>query len=187
MTIDNEITDNVSAPKQEEKPISGKKDNGSKKKTSGLNTVVRQVGFAFLFFLLGALIVGLVLYLPTNSDLKAAEAELDRLYPIESDYADLVVEHERIGEQRIVYKILANASQMHVALVKEDKNRITQYLGYIEDDLENLSIADFPEITGSLQEQLDKVADKRLSDDEGAIEALQLFQNDLLLLIDNLE
>lgn len=187
MATDNQKSENEIPQPSEVKTNAPTADKQNNKKPNALNNLLRQIGFAFLFFLLGALVVGLALYLPANSDLRTAEAELERLYPIEAEFTELVAEYEKVSTQRVVYKILANASQMHVALVNEDNSRIAQYLGYIEDDLAKLSIADFPEIPASLQDQLGKVSDKRLSDKAGAIEALQVLQNDLLLLIDNLE
>ena len=162
------------------------KNNTNGKKTD-LNSILRKIGFGFLFLFLGSLIVGIVLYLPANSRLQTAEAELDRLRPIEAAYEDLLVDYDVKSIQRIVYKTLANASQMHIALTNDDTGRIAQYLQYIEDDLANLSIPNFPDVPASLQQQFNKVAEKRVTDKSGAIAALQVFQNDLLLLIDNLE
>jgi hypothetical protein len=164
-----------------------KTKSNSNNKISGLNSTLRNIGFGFLFLLLGALIVGVALYLPANSKLGTAETELDRLRPIETAYEDLLVEFDQVSIQRVVYKIFANASQMQVALINDDSGRITQYLQYIEDDLSSLSIPDFPDVPASLQEQFAIVADKRVTDKSGALAALQVFQNDLLLLIDNLE
>jgi len=187
MTLDEKPQGSESTKATETKPPLKTPDKNSTKKQSGVKKIFRQIGFGFLFFLLGALVVGLALYLPANSKLRNAEVELERLYQIESTYEDLVVDHERVSIQRSVYKILANASQMHVAIVNNDTDRISQYLQYIEDDLASLSIPDFPDLPTSLQDQLSKVAEKRTNDKTGALEALRVFENDLLLLIDNLE
>jgi len=181
-----ELNTNVSNEQNPTIEPEKKTKGGTKAKPSGFNTMLRKIGFGFLFLLLGALIVGLALYLPANSNLRAAEAELERLLPIESAYEDLLVEHEELSIQRLVYKILANANQMHIALLNEDSSRVAQYRQYIEDDLSNLSVPDFPDISESLQKQFSKVTEKRTTDKSGAIEALQVFQNDLIVLIDNL-
>jgi len=169
------------------KPAENTKENKSSKKDSNINTLLRKIGFSFLFFLLGALVVGLALYLPAYSNLQKANAELEELRPIESAYEELVSEHEHVTTQRLIYKILANASQMQVALVNEDKDRIDQYFQYMEADLAELSIPDFPDQPKSLQDQLTRVSDNGFKNKQDTLQALQLFQNDLLLLIDNLE
>ncbi len=162
-------------------------DKKKVKNDSGLKRSLRKVGYWFLFFLLGALIVGLVFYLPANSKLNEAQTELERLTGIESDYENLIVNFERADSERKIYKILANASQMHIALVSNNTDRLDQYVSYIEEDLSDLSIPNFPELPGNLQDQFMQVNNKIPGDRTGALEELQIFQNDLLLLIDNLK
>lgn len=76
---------------------------------------------------------------------------------------------------------------MRIALVDIDTNRVNQYIRYIEDDLANMEISDYPDLPTSLSNQFAKVTAKITSDRMGSLDELQSFQNDLLLLIDNLE
>ena len=184
-TEDLNTSPSVAPPPNDEMETETKSNTNGK--MSGFTNILRKIGFGFLFLVLGMLIIGIAFYLPAKSNLKTSEVELERLRPIETAYEDMLVEHERVNIQRVVYKILANASQMHIALINEDNSRIAQYLQYIEDDLSSLTIPDFPDLPASLQEQISKVSDMRVTDKPGALNALQLFQNDLLLLIDNLE
>lgn len=187
MSTDDQIN-NFSTEKSTADKVDPKKnDNKKVDRDTKINHVLRNAGFAFLFFLLGALVVGLAFYLPANSKLQTAQSEVDRLLPIESDYNTLLVEFGQISAQRSIYKILANASLMRVALVDNQSSRIDQYMRYIEDDLSKLSLADFPDLPASLQGQFLLVSKNAEKDKTAALRELQAFQNDLLLLIDNLE
>lgn len=175
----------------ENTPVDPKKDeSGEKKKSAGvklINNTLRSIGFSLLFFFLGGLIVGLVLYLPADSKLRAAEAELSRLYPIEEEFIRLTEDYSQVSAQRVVYKMLSNASLLQIALENNTSGRINQYIRYIEEDLLNLTLSDFPDIPASLTDQFRDVTEKVSSDRPGALRELQSFQNDLLLLMDNLE
>ena len=183
--------DQLNSISTESTPIGPKKDDSGEKKKSAsaifINNSLRSIGFSLLFFFLGALIVGLVLYLPTDSKLRAAEAELNRLYPIEEEFIQLTEDYGQVSAQRVVYKMLSNASLLQVALENDTSGRIKQYIRYIEEDLINLTLSDFPDIPASLTDQFSQVTEKVSSDRPGALRELQSFQNDLLLLMDNLE
>jgi len=76
---------------------------------------------------------------------------------------------------------------LQVALLENETNRLNQFIGYVEDDLAKLELSDYPDLSVSLSNQFHKVSAKVISDSAGAIEELQKFHNDLLVLIDNLE
>lgn len=148
---------------------------------------IKKIGYALLFLLIGALITGLALYLPTQIKLKTTRAEVDRLQPIETEYIALVQEHEIVSARSGVYKTLSDTSMLHVALGNNDSNRIDQYIRYVEEDLKNLTIPNFPDLPSSLTNQFAKVITSAGSNRPKAINELQDFQNDLLLVVDNLE
>jgi len=170
-------------------PVKNTPSDAGKKKGKGakINSLVRKIGVWMLIFLFGALVVGLTLYLPVNSKLREAEAEIERLRPIENAYEDLMPEFEQVSNQRSIYKLLANSSQMHMAIINERDIQVNRYITYIEDDLSNLTLIEFPDLPNSLQEQFSLVTKEISGNRTDAIEELQKFQNDLLVLIDNLE
>ena len=169
----------------DQKPAQTTKD--TKKKKSLFNTTFRKIGFAFLFLFIGALLVSLALYLPARSSLLHAQTELERLQPIETEYISLQEEFDTINSRSKVYKILSNVNLLQVALLENETNRLNQFIGYVEDDLAKLELSDYPDLSVSLSNQFNKVSAKVVSDPAGAIEELQKFHNDLLVLIDNLE
>ena len=131
--------------------------------------------------------VGLTLYLPARSSLLKARAELDRLVPMEDEYTMLQKKFDTLSTQVHIYKMLSNINYLFVALTEKESNRIDQYIDYIEEDLSTLSIPAYPDLPTSLESQFKKVTAKAVSDPEKALDELQKFHNDLLLLIDNLE
>ena len=185
-------TKNLSSPgidqekvlEKHDKPINNKKSNQTR---SFLQDSFKKIGYAVLFLLIGALIVGLAFYLPTQTDLKTARAEVDRLQSIETEHIALVQEHETISARSGVYKTLSDTSMLHVALVNNDLDRIDQYIRYVEEDLKKLSVPNFPDLPSSLSNQFAKVITSTVSNRQKAINELQDFQNDLLLVVDNLE
>ncbi len=184
-----EIATNLSAESKKKSDMSGKpvKDKKSGQKYPFLHTTIKKVGFALLFLLIGALVVGLFLYLPSASALKKAQTELDRLIPIETDYISLQEDYQTASTQADVYKILSNTSLLHIALVDNKTSRINQYIRYVEEDLNKLSILKFPDLPTELSDQFSKVKSHATNDRLKAINELQDFNNDLLLLIDNLK
>ena len=183
-----ESTNNLSAEDLKKSDVSTKpvKDKKSGQKNQFFLTTIKKIGFALLLLLIGALVVVLSLYLPSASALKKAQSELDRLIPIEAEYTSLQEDYQTASTQAGVYKILSNTSLLHIALVDNNTSRINQYIRYIEEDLNKLSVPKFPDLPTDLSAQFSKVkshtADNRLK----AIDELQDFYNDLLLLIDNL-
>jgi len=158
-----------------------------KNKPSGFQNTLRQVGLSALFLVIGMLVILLALYLPNASKLKEAQSELERLVPIETQYLDLQGSYNQVQAQVVVYKLMSNASLLKVALVDNDSTRISQYLTYIEEDLKQMQINAFPELPASLLTQFEKVKTSVSSDRLTAIDELQKFYNDLLLLSDNLK
>lgn len=173
--------------KDDNKPEIKHVNKTSTKEDTFFNRSLRKIGFALLFLFIGALAVSLTLYLPTNSKLQAAQSELERLSPMEAEYEELKITAENLSIHSAVYKILGNASMMRIALVDIDTNRVNQYIRYIEDDLADMEILDYPDLPVSLSNQFAKVTAKITSDRMGSLDELQSFQNDLLLLIDNLK
>jgi hypothetical protein len=170
-----------------EKQDKSTKNNKSNRTKSFMQDSFKKIGYALLFLLIGALIIGLVLYLPTQTSLKTAQAEVDRLQPIETEYIALIQEHETVIASSGVYKTLSDTSMLHVALVNNDSDRIDQYIRYVEEDLKKLDIPNFPDLPSSLSNQFAKVITSTTSNRPKAINELQDFQNDLLLAVDNLE
>jgi hypothetical protein len=148
---------------------------------------LRKIGFGLLFILIGALVVGIALYLPAQTKLKTAQAEVDRLQPIESDYLVLAENYAIIQARTELYKTLSDTSMLNVALVNNESNRINQYIRYIEEDLKNLTVPNFPDLSSSLIDQFAEVVSIAASNRTKAIDKLGDFQNDLLLVADNLE
>ena len=124
--------------------------------------------------------MGVVLYLPARSDLNAAQNELDRLLPMESEFKEASI-------KAAIYEILSNVSNMQIALIEGESNRAGQYANYIEDDLAHLSIDEMSDITDALSNQFSSVSTLVESDPAAALDGLQDLKNDLLLLIDNIK
>lgn len=165
------IIDKKVTPEKEPKPAA--------KKKSTFNRVLQKVGYALLFFFLGALLVGVVLYLPARSSLNTAQAELDRLLPMEAEFVETSVKAD-------IYQILSNVSNMQIALIKEDGNRASQYVSYIADDLAALTVIEKSDVIQSLSSQFEGISAEVKTDPAAALDSLQDLQNDLLLLIDSL-
>ena len=165
------------------KPV---KDKKSGQKNQFFLTTIKKIGFAFLLLLIGALVVVLSLYLPSASALKNARSELDRLMPMEAEYTSLQEDYQTASTQAGVYKILSNTSLLHIALVDNNTSRINQFIRYIEEDLNKLSVPKFSDLPTDLSTQFSKVKSHVADDRLKAIDELQDFYNDLLLLIDNL-
>jgi hypothetical protein len=172
--------------KPESKQQAPKTPAPKKKNKSAVQSVLKQIGLGLLFLVIGGIAVLLALYLPASKALKDAQVEVERLTPIESQYLDLQESHAKVQAQVLVYKIMSNASQLQVALIDNDSDRTSQYLGYIEEDLSQLEISDFPDLPTSLLTQFEKVKSNIGSDRLTAIDELQDFYQDLLLLTDNL-
>jgi len=148
---------------------------------------LRKIGFAVLFTLIGALLIGITLYLPAQTKFKTALTELDRLQPIEAEY-QVLVEEQAINQARTgLYKTLSDTSMLHIVLVNNQPNRINQNVRYVEEDLKNLIIPNFPDLPSTLISQFAEVAIIAASNQLKAIEKLGDFQNDLLLAADNLD
>lgn len=156
------------------------------KKKSAFQAVLKQTGLGLLFLVIGMLAILLVLYLPIANQLKEAKTELDRLIPLETQYLDLQASYSEIQTQSLLYKVMSNASLLKVALVDNDSTRANQYVSYIEEDLNQMVLNEFPEMPDNLLAQFNKVKANLTSDRPTAIEELQKFYNDLLLLADNL-
>ncbi len=184
-----ETTNNLSVEEPKKSLVSRKPGNDKKsgEKNPFLQATIKKIGFALLFLLIGALIIVLPLYLPSASALKKAQTEVDRLQPIETEYIALSEDYQTVSIQAGVYKILSNINLLHIALADNKTSRINQYIRYVEEDLNKLSVPKFPDIPNELAAQFSKVKTHAANDRLKAISDLQDFYNDLLLLIDNLE
>jgi len=173
---------NAEAPKAETKNTTPKP-----KKSSGFQVVLRQAGLALLFLVIGMLGVLLALYLPASRELKDAQTELARLVPIETQYVELQQSSARMEQQALVYKLMSEATQLRSALDENDSNKATQYLTYMEEDLNQLDLSDFPDLPTSLVDQFTKI---KTNVDNNAVSAgseVDKFYNALLALSDNLQ
>jgi len=183
-TSNNISTESLNKKNESVKPV---KDKKSGQKNPFFQATIKKIGFALLFLLIGALIVLLSLYLPTASTLKKAQTELDRLIPMEAEYISLQEDYQTTSTQADVYKILSNTTLLQIALADNNTSRINQTIRYVEEGLENLSIPEFPDHPAALSSQFSKVKSHAAADRLKAIDELQDFHNDLILLIDNLE
>ena len=170
-----------------EPAINPSKVKNEQRKPSFLQKTLRQVGFALLFMLIGALTVGLALYLPARSSLQMANQELDRLVPIEEEHNALLELYETANIESQVYKLLSNGILLQTAFDENETSRIRQLVGYMEDDLEEMNIAGHPEIPVSLADQFNDVATHASSNPSKASTELEKFIEDLRLLLDNIE
>ncbi len=156
-------------------------------KESRISSLARKVGYSFLLLIIGMLIVTLILYLPTRSDLTEAQNELERLSEIESRYNELQNDYSKLQKRAQVYKLISNSALLEPALLQEDETRIAQQIRYIEEDLSQLEIANFSEVKERLESTFSEIRQASTSDSETAREELRMFISDLFLLIDNLE
>ena len=158
-----------------------------KPKASAFQSFVNKVGLSLLFLALGALAITLALYLPAANKLNKAQAELGRLADIETQYTELQSNYSKVKEQAGVYKTISDTSLLEVALTNNDTTKANQQLRYVEEDLNAMQIADFPEILQRLQSQFLKIKTSASGNQQKALEELGKFYTDLLLLADNLE
>lgn len=165
-----------------------KADNDTEvKKESRLNSIARKAGYALLFLIVGMLIITLALYLPARNDLTDAQNELERLSNIESQYNELQNDYSSLLKREQVYKLISDSALLESALLQEDRTRISQQIRYMEEDLSQLEIPDFPEVKERLESTFLEIQQASTSDMETTQEELQVLISDLLLLVDNLE
>lgn len=185
-TITNEqetINKKQAAPKTQPKKAEPQK---TKKKPSGFQSMLKQIGLALLFLAIGALAIVLSVYLPTTRKLQTAQSELERLIPIETQYIELQSSYDKAQAQAMVYKLMSDTNRLQEALAEDNSERINQYLIYLEEDLGELVISDLPDVPTNLNAQFEKIKSKISSSPTTAADELQDFYNDLLLLADNL-
>ena len=108
------------SPKTESANQTAKQPAAQAKKTSGFQLILRQIGLALLFLVIGMLAILLALYLPASGQLKKAQTELERLVPIETQYLELQASYSNQQAQSLVYKIMSNTSQLKEALAEAD-------------------------------------------------------------------
>ncbi len=175
----------VMQPVKEGKPE--KPAKATKIPKSKFQTLVNSITLALACLVIGALAVLLGLYLPKLSEFNKAEKELVRLTEVETKYTALQTDYTKTKEQAGVYKTISDTSLLEVALTTKDTTKANQQLRYVEEDLNALQIADFPEILQRLQSQFQKIKSSAVGNPDKALEALGEFYTDLLLLADNLE
>ncbi|MDK2981899.1 MAG: hypothetical protein PWQ55_2246 [Chloroflexota bacterium] len=175
------------APKAEAAKSEAPKAAPKPKKQSGLQVVLKQIGLALLFLAIGALGVLLALYLPASRQLKDAQSEVARLVPIETQYAALQQSSAQMEQQALVYKLMSETTQLRSALDENDSNKTTQYLTYMEEDLNQLDLSEFPDLPTSLTDQFNKIKTGISSNSAGAGNEVDKFYNALLALSDNLQ
>ena len=137
--------------------------------------------------MIGALAILLFLYLPKLTEFNKAEKELVRLTEVEAKYTELQADYTKTKEQAGVYKTISDTSLLEVALRANDPTKANQQLRYVEEDLNAMQIAEFPEILQRLQSQFQKIKSSAAGNSTKALEELGEFYTDLLLLADNLE
>ncbi|BBB46805.1 hypothetical protein [Pelolinea submarina] len=157
------------------------------KNKSGFQVVLKQIGLALLFLVIGMLAILLALYLPASKDLKTAQTELARLVPMETQYVELQISNANTVQQALVYKLMSETILLKDALVNGDSNKETQYLTYIEEDLNQLDLSLFPDLPTSLTSQFEKIKTSIKSNPTGAGSEVDKFYNSLLTLSDNLQ
>jgi len=180
-------TENKVPPKTEIPAQPAKAVAPQPKKKTGFQMVLQQAGLALLFLVIGMLAILLAFYLPAASQLKQAQTELDRLVPMETQYIELQGAYDEIQAQTLVYKMMSNASQLKEALIDKDTNKVTQQLTYIEEDLSQLKLSNFPDLPASLITQFEKVKTSISSSSTTAGSEVEKFYNALLNLSDNLQ
>ena len=157
-----------------------------KLKTSAFRSFINKVGLSLLFLVLGALAITVALYLPAASKQNKAQAEMARLAEIETQYIQLQADYNNVKEQAGVYKTISDTSLLEVALTNNDTTKVNQQLRYVEEDLNAMQMADFPDTLKRLQSQFMKIKTTASGNQQKALEELGKFYNDLLLLADNL-
>jgi hypothetical protein len=175
------------SPKSESANQTVRQPAAQAKKPSGFQLVLRQIGLALLFLVIGMLAILLALYLPASSQLKKAQTELERLAPIETQYLELQTSFSNQQAQSLVYKIMSNTSQLKEALAETDANKAAQQLTYIQEDLGRLELNEFPDLPTSLTAQFEKVKTAVNGQSTSAITETEKFYNSLLNLSDNLK
>jgi len=148
---------------------------------------MQKVGLSALFLLIGMLAVALTLYLPAASKLREAQAEVERLSAIETQYITLQEEHVGVRRQASIYKTISSLGLLEAALLGEDRPRISQQLRYVEDDIQRLEAEGFSEVQQRLMSQFNKIRDAALRDPQAALNELRVLLNDLLLFADSLQ
>ena len=148
-------------------------------------SLIRKIGVWLLFLLIGVLAVTLALYLPAQSKLNKAQAEVERLAAVEAQYNELLPQYELAQAQSLVYKTISDVSLLRTALLENDASKASQQMRYVEDDLAALNIPTYPEILQRLQSQFGKL--KTTDNAQLSITELDEFYKDLLLLADNLK
>jgi len=173
-------------PQEKQKDKTGQTAKPKQKKT-GMQKAFGNIGMLFLAFLFGALVVTLVLYLPAANDLRETQTELERLSQIESDFDELNQAYQATSAKAGLYEILNNTSLLQIALTNKQSDRINQYLQYLEEDIGSLELAAFPDIPENLSSQFQKINAIIKNKPQQAMDDLESFQKDILVLIDNLE
>ncbi len=171
-------------------PVSGKpeKSTGFKKMpVSKFQKIVNTITLVLVCLVIGALAILLFLYLPKLNEFNQAKKELARLTEVEAQYIELQADYTKTKEQAGVYKTISDTSLLEVALRANDPTKANQQLRYVEQDLGDLQISDFPEILQRLQSQFQKIKSSAAGNPTKALEELGEFYTDLLLLADNLE
>lgn len=189
MQTENQPTNEETPQAGKENAVEGSTSNKTtkKKRDSKFQKFIRTAGLALLSVLIGMLVITLVLYLPARSDLNTARSELERLSEIEAQYNSLQEKSTLMEKQVSIYKLISNTGVLESALNEGDSTRVSQQLRYIETDLEQLSVPDFPEVVEHLNQQFSQVRAAAISDPQAALDENRIFLNDLLLLADNLE
>ena len=174
-------------PKTEAPKTEAPKAAPKPKNKSGIQVVLRQIGLALLFLVIGILAILLALYLPASKDLKTAQTELARLVPMETQYVELQQSNANTVQQALVYKLMSETILLKSALNEGDSNKETQYLTYMEEDLSQLDLSVFPDLPTSLSAQFEKIKTSINSNPSGAGGEVDKFYNSLLTLSDNLQ
>ena len=202
-----EENNGTDAPKPEEpvmQPVNEGKTEGSAEQTTGpgkkersgglkkmpvskFQKIVNTITLALVCLVIGALAILLFLYLPNLTEFNKAEKELVRLTEVEAKYTELQVDYIKTKEQAGVYKTISDTSLLEVALRANDPTKASQQLRYVEEDLNAMQIAEFPEILQRLQSQFQKIKSSAAGNPTKALQELGEFYTDLLLLADNLE
>lgn len=177
---DEESTIQVKSGAESEKPAP--KEPMKNKTPSKLEVFARKAGLWLLFLLAGVLIATLAFYLPARSKLNQAQVEIERLQEIEQQYNELVPRFEIAQAQANVYKTISDTILLRTALQESNSAWVSQQLRYVEDDLNSLSVQSYPEIINRLQSQFGVLKASVTANPDQALDELELFYNDLLLL-----
>ena len=93
----------------------------------------------------------------------------------------------KVEQQGLVYKLMSETTQLRSALDEGDSNKTTQYLTYIEEDLSQMDLSQFPDLPTSLSDQFNKIKTSISSAPTSAVSEVDKFYNSLLTLSDNLQ